>query len=113
MFGDGGADDPGVAALHEGAGAVDRIDDEDLATGEPRRIVDGLLRQPAEVRPRRAEPLLQEAVDGDVGLGHRRGMGLCPGPHAAPGIVERHGAGLVSQRLQEVAQDEIVSVRQR
>ncbi len=70
---------PPGPALDEGDGAVDGIDHEGAAGGEARAVVGGLLRQPAIVRPGAQQPLLQQAVDGDVGAGDRRASGLGPG----------------------------------
>ena len=74
---------PVVAAGEERARAVDRIDDPHALGGQARRLVLGLLREPAVGDTGRGEPLAQQRVDREVGLAHRRVAGLHPGPDLA------------------------------
>ncbi len=85
---------PVFAAGEIGAGAVDRVDDPDQFLAETAVVVDALFRQPAIIRRRRAQPPLDEVVDGDVGLGDRRRGAL--GPVLQLGAKQRQGqrAGL-------------------
>ena len=55
-----------------GAGAVDRIDDPDIAGGKPRRIVDAFFRQPGDAVVAGGKPRAQEIIDRDVGFRDRR-----------------------------------------
>jgi hypothetical protein len=64
--------------VHEGAGAVDRIDDEDAILAHPRRIVLALLRQPAVAGARAAQHVVQDVVGGVVGGRDRRGALVLP-----------------------------------
>ena len=67
---------PARIAREERARAVDRINDQNACAGEARRIVFGLLRQPAGACEGRAEPRAQERVDREIGFGDGRTAGF-------------------------------------
>ena len=62
----------------EGPGAVDGIDDPDMALPEAGRIVRRFLGKPAGLGKQFGEMAFQESVEGDVGLGHRGALPLVP-----------------------------------
>ena len=62
----------------EGPGAVDGIDDPDMALPEPGRIVRRFLGKPAGLGKQFGEMAFQESIEGDVGLGHRGTLSLVP-----------------------------------
>ena len=62
----------------EGPGAVDGIDDPDMALPEAGRIVRRLLGKPAGLGKQFGEMAFQESIEGDVGLGHRGALSLVP-----------------------------------
>ena len=77
-----------------GAGAVDRIDDPDQLLAETGFVINAFFRQPAIIRRRRAQPPLDEVVDGDVGLGDRRRGALGPVLQLGAKQRQRQRAGL-------------------
>src|SRR5690606_33167064 len=92
-----------LLAREEGAGAVERIDDEGPLRLEPRRAVLGFLGQPAVIGPGGAQFGPQHPVDLEIGLGDRaRAAALLPGLRPLPEIPERDPArslgGLDQQR---------------
>src|SRR3989304_6596533 len=60
----------------EGVGSVDRIDHPYPAVLEPLRIVLGLLREPAIVRPRCVQREFERYIEGKVGLAHLAAVDL-------------------------------------
>ncbi len=90
-----------MTADEEGAGAVDRVDDEDAVAIEPRVAVGGLLRQPAVVRTLAQEKLAEPLVDGEVGLAHRRAALLLPDLRVAAKIAEREQRRLFARPPQQ------------
>jgi len=70
------ADAPIFAAGKIATGAVDRIDDPDPLLVEARLVVGALFRQPAIIRCGASQPRLDQVVDRDIGLRHRRRRAL-------------------------------------
>jgi hypothetical protein len=57
---------PSRVAGDEGAGPVDGIDDQQCGMRQAGGIVSGFLRKPAGFGKRRAQPLFQEPIDGEI-----------------------------------------------
>ena len=87
-------DTPFAAAGQEGAGAIDRIDDEGAEHAEAIGIVGRLLREPAIDGARGEQARGEQAVDGKVGFTDDRGRAFCPTPRVLPEVGEREGGGL-------------------
>ncbi len=115
LFGGGIEDDGGAGApilhhrrtdgemrapLHEGNGAVDRIDDEDLAFVKPGRIVRALLRQPAIIGAGAQQMVLQEIVHRQIGFGDGAAAGLAPASGRGAEECQRKLAGLAHRGFQ-------------
>jgi hypothetical protein len=82
----------------EASGAVDGVDNPDEAPVEPGRVVRRLLGKPGGFGEDAPQTLIQEGIDGDVGLGHRGTSLLEPDPRrglrARTELVHRQGARL-------------------
>ena len=94
---------PGPAAGDEGAGAVDRVDDEDALGGEPLRPVLAFLRQPAVAGAGGGELGPEHAVDREVGLRHGAVAARLLAHLGAAEIAQRHRARRPRRRLEQRA----------
>lgn len=71
--------------VDEGAGAVDRVDDEAMRRIQSRGVVGAFLGQPAVIRARAQKRGAEVIVDRQIGLGHRAGaLFLFPGRRLLP-----------------------------
>ena len=99
----GDADGETGIARREAARAVDRIDDEQGLAVQPFRRIHAFLGEPAKVGRHGVEPVPQETVDAQVGLGHRRTARLLAdlrlGLRAVTEKLHRDRAGFPRNRL--------------
>ncbi len=101
-FGDRQRMPPGMPPVDEGAGTVDRIDNEDPLRPEPLGPVDAFLREPAVIGPRARQQRPQHCIDLEIGLGHRPlPARLVPRLPAAGEMAQGDPAGLPRRSLQQ------------
>ena len=86
-------DSPVRKSSEIGARSVDRIDDPDIGLLQSRRVVLGLLRQPAGLEDRR-QALPQKCVHREIGLADRRRLAFGPALELAAKSLQRQLPGL-------------------
>jgi hypothetical protein len=84
----------GLNTTQKGVGAVDRIDHPHPPMLEPRRVVLGLLGEPAIVGAPCEQIELERGIDGEVGFAHLRAVGLPFDQDLLAEIGERKFAGV-------------------